>query len=182
MPTMSRAARILLSVVALACLGCRSEAPNPLDLGSAVARLQPPTLPWPQPTKRGNVYVPVYSSIYLGLEQGVNVIDLGVTVSVRNTSPHLPLVLHAVDYHDSAGQLVRQYLTTPGELAPLATVEFVVLRSDVRGGPGANFLVRWEGQSGIDAPFMEAVMIGQFGNAGISFTSAGRPLADETSR
>jgi hypothetical protein len=121
----------------------------------------------------------VYSSIYLGLESGVNIIDLGVTVSVRNTSPRLPLVLHSVDYYDSAGKLVRRYLEEPGQLGPFATVEFVIQRSDVSGGPGANFLVRWEGPSSMDAPLIEAVMVGQFGNAGISFTSQGRPIESD---
>ena len=58
----------------------------------------------------------------------------------------------------------------------LASVEFVIRRSDVAGGPGANFLIAWRGPAGVDEPLIEAVMVGQSGNAGISFTSAGRTL------
>ena len=70
-------------------------------------------------------------------------------------------------------------LTEPGELGPLATVEFVIQRVDTAGGPGANFLVQWVGQAEVDEPLIEAVMIGQSGNAGISFTSVGRAIKNE---
>lgn len=179
---MIRTATTIGLAAAVFLAGCAGEPENPLRFGSEAERLQPVTRPLPEPTIRGSVYVPVYSSIYLGLERGVNAIELGVTLSVRNTSPGLSLVLHAVDYYDSAGTLVRHYLEEAGQLAPFATVEFVVLRSDVRGGPGANFLVRWEGPAGIDPPLIEAVMVGQFGNAGISFTGQGRAIQGDTPR
>jgi hypothetical protein len=66
----------------------------------------------------------------------------------------------------------------PSELAPLATVEFVIQRADATGGPGANVLIRWKGPSEIDEPLIEAVMVGQSGNAGISFTSLGRNVSE----
>jgi hypothetical protein len=75
--------------------------------------------------------------------------------------------------------LVREYLGEPAELGPLATVEFVIQRADIAGGPGANFLVQWVGQPDSDEPLIEAVMIGQSGNAGISFTSSGRAIKNE---
>ena len=70
-------------------------------------------------------------------------------------------------------------LKEPAELGPLATVEFVIQRVDTAGGPGANFLVQWVGQSDVDELLIEAVMIGQSGNAGISFTSTGRVIKNE---
>jgi hypothetical protein len=87
--------------------------------------------------------------------------------------------LNFVRYYDSAGKLVREHLTEPGELGPLATVEFVIQRVDTAGWPGANFLVQWVGSPEVDEPLIEAVMIGQSGNAGISFTSAGRVIKNE---
>ena len=57
-------------------------------------------------------------------------------------------------------------------------MEFVVLHGDTAGGPGANFLIQWAGPAEIDEPLIEAVMIGQSGNAGISFTSTGRTLKE----
>jgi hypothetical protein len=84
-----------------------------------------------------------------------------------------------VRYYDSTGKRVRDYLKKPSALAPLASVEFVIQRSDTTGGPGANFLIHWSGTTAVDEPLIEAVMLGQAGNAGISFTSAGRVVKSE---
>src|SRR4029450_5388971 len=102
------------------------------------------------PSTRGTVYVPVYSSIYLGLNIKKTMVDLAVTVSVRNVSAKHPLVLDVVRYYDSAGKPVREYVDRPSELPPLATVEFVIQRADATGGPGANFLIQWRGPEGVD--------------------------------
>jgi hypothetical protein len=89
-------------------------------------------------------------------------------------------VLDVVRYFDSAGKPVRDYINGPAELAPLATVEFVIQRADAAGGPGANFLIHWKGPEDVDEPIVEAVMVGESGNgnAGISFTSAGRNVSE----
>jgi hypothetical protein len=87
--------------------------------------------------------------------------------------------LNFVRYYDSVGKHVRDYVSTPSELGPLATVEFVIQQMDVAGGPGANFLVQWAGPTDIDEPLVEAVMVGQSGTAGISFTSVGRVVKNE---
>lgn len=61
----------------------------------------------------------------------------------------------------------------------IASVEFVVKEADTAGGPGADFLVKWSGPSGVDEPLIEAVMLGRSANAGMSFTSAGRVITNE---
>jgi hypothetical protein len=109
---------------------------------------------------------------------GQSIIDLGATLSVRNVSGQHPLVLMFVRYFDSAGQRIRDYISAPSELGPLGSVEFVVEKHDTAGGPGANFLVQWCGTEGMDTALIEAVMIGQSGNAGISFTTTGREVRD----
>ena len=80
-------------------------------------------------------------------------------------------------YFDSVGKHLRDYLDTPSTLPPMGSVEFVVQRSDTTGGPGANFLIRWHAAAAVDEPLVEAIMLGQSGNAGISFSSRGRTLA-----
>ena len=120
------------------------------------------------------VYVPVYSSLYLGVSARAQTVDLAATVSVRNTSSLHPITLRWVRYFDSSGKHVGDYLDKPSALPLLASVEFVIQRSDSSGGPGANFLIRWEGPANVDQPLMEAVMLGQSGNAGASFTSRGQ--------
>jgi hypothetical protein len=79
-----------------------------------------------------------------------------------------------VRYYDSSGKHVRDYLDKPSALPPLGSVEFVIQRADAAGGPGANFLIRWDGPANLDEPLIEAVMFGQSGGAGVSFTSRGR--------
>jgi uncharacterized protein DUF3124 len=174
--------RMLLVVFAIfgmgLFLGSRYGAPGPPLEGSASERLRPvSSSPTGDVTGR-TVYVPVYSSIYLGLNIKKTMVDLAATVSVRNVSVSHPLVLEVVRYYDSAGKPVRDYIKEPSELPPLATVEFVIQRADATGGPGANFLIQWKGPAEIDEPLIEAVMVGQSGNAGISFTSLGRNVSE----
>jgi hypothetical protein len=159
-------------------LGTRLRPSEPIH-GSAAERLQPATTVATALTPGTTVYVPVYSSLYLGLNVKQRTVELSATVSVRNVSQTQPIVIEWARYYDSAGKLIRNYVDQPAALPALSSVEFVVQRADVAGGPGANFLVRWKGPSGVDAPIIEAVMLGQSGNAGISFTSAGRVLKAE---
>lgn len=120
------------------------------------------------------VYVPVYSSIYWGFDQ--QTIELAATLSIRNVSSKHRLVVHSVRYFDSGGKEVHEYVPAAATLAPMATADFVIQRHDTTGGPGANFLVDWSSAAELDDPVIEAIMVGQHGNAGISFSSVGRPL------
>ena len=147
---------------------------DPASAGSAGNRLQPITTAAGSNGVRRLVYVPIYSSLYLGRDIRQDVIQLTATLSVRNVSPRHPIVIESVHYYDSHGRSVREHLAQPAALAALASVEFVVKEADTSGGPGANFLVKWSGPPGVDEPLIEAVMLGQSANAGISFTSAGR--------
>lgn len=122
------------------------------------------------------LYVPVYSHIYIGDKE--RPFNLAVTLSVRNTDPKNGLRLTAVDYYDTDGQLVRSYLETPKDLGTLASTRFVVAEKDTKGGSGANFLVRWEASQPINAPVVEAIMIGAQSGQGISFTSPARELKE----
>jgi hypothetical protein len=40
-------------------------------------------------------------------------------------------------------------------------------------------LIGWAGPAEVDEPLIEAVMVGQSGNAGISFTTSGRVVKNE---
>jgi hypothetical protein len=106
-------------------------------------------------------------------------VELAATVSVRNVSTAHSIVIDWLRYYDSTGKRVRDYLEKPSALPPLGSVEFVIQRSDSAGGPGANFLIHWNGPAGVDEPLIEAVMLGQTGGAGISFTSPGRAVKSD---
>ena len=161
-------------------LGLYQRADPILPNSSASQRLQPITTSAAGASAGGTVYVPVYSSIYLGRDIKRKMVELAVTVSVRNVSALHPIILDSVRYYDSTGKQVREYLEKPAELPPLASVEFVIQQADDKGGPGANFLIHWKGQPDADEPLVEAIMLGQSGNAGISFTSLGRGVKTES--
>lgn len=123
----------------------------------------------------GEHYVPIHSSVRAG--DGRTRIDLAVTLSVHNASETRPLVLTRIDYFDGAGRLVEHRLDRPVALAPFATQEIFVARTDVRGGTGANFVVGWAADRAIAEPVIEAVMIGEFANQSYAFVSEGRRIA-----
>jgi hypothetical protein len=158
--------------------GSHLQTSDPVQSGDA-DRLQPAATVSTEMTAGATVYVPIYSSLYLGLDVKQRRVELTSTVSVRNVSLSHPIVVEWVRYHDSAGTLIGDYLDQPSALPPLGSVEFVARRSDTAGGPGANFLIRWKAPPNVDDPVIEAVMLGQSGNAAISFTSAGRVVKSE---
>ena len=127
-------------------------------------------------TASGTIYVPVYSALFLGVPNRAHTVNLAATVSIRNVSAVSPITLEWVRYYDSLGKHVRDYLDRPSALPSMGSVEFIVQQSDTTGGPGANFLIRWHAAATVDEPLAEAVMLGQSGNAGISFSSRGRTL------
>ncbi|MGK7877533.1 MAG: DUF3124 domain-containing protein [Xenococcaceae cyanobacterium] len=125
------------------------------------------------------IYVPVYSHIYyLNHQKEYN---LATTLSIRNTDLTHAITIEAVNYYDSDGQLVRQYIEDrdPLLLSPLGSTDFFVGVSDKTGGVGANFLVEWKAGDKVTEPIVEAVMIGTAGTQGISFTSPGRVIGAE---
>ncbi|MCS3639619.1 DUF3124 domain-containing protein [Salinibacter ruber] len=127
--------------------------------------------------RRQTLYVPAYSHIYVRDAQ--RSMNLATTLSIRNTSPDRPLVLSTIDYYDSSGEYVRAYLDTPRTLKPLASTYVVVDTDDIRGGVGANFIVRWHAKQPVAPPVVETLMITGANTQGISFRSAARVLREE---
>jgi hypothetical protein len=116
----------------------------------------------------------VYSSIYWGTKN--RTAELTAMVSIRNVSAKRPIVVEFARYFDSAGRQVREYVSAPARLDPLAGVDFVIDQRDTAGGTTASFLIQWSGPEELDEPVIEAVMVGQVGSVGISFTSLSRDL------
>ncbi len=117
------------------------------------------------------VYVPAYSSIYHGDRE--REFNLAVTLSVRNTDMANAIVLERADYYDTAGKILKRYLTVKQPLKPLESIQYVVAESDIKGGTGANFVITWHSAKPVSEPIIEAIMIGTGGQLGISFTSRG---------
>ncbi|HEX8385562.1 MAG TPA: DUF3124 domain-containing protein [Rubricoccaceae bacterium] len=122
------------------------------------------------------VYVPVYSHVYFG--DDARPVNFAVTLSVRNTDARAPIAVAGVRYYDTAGRLVEAYVDQPRRLGPLATAEFVVDASDVRGGSGASFVVEWAADGPVTPAVVEAVMISAQGTQGLSLVSAGRVIRE----
>ncbi len=121
------------------------------------------------------IYVPAYSHIFTGAGDPSL---LAVTLSIRNTDSTHPIIVTSVQYYDSKGALVREYLENPLELKALASTEFFVEKVDRAGGAGANFIVDWSSKDEVYQPIVEAVMIGgaKSGRSAISLISRGIKL------
>lgn len=110
-------------------------------------------------------YVPVYSEIYSSTEKMS--IQLTVTLSIRNTSTTQETYIKSVDYYNSKGKKIRNYLSKPIELQPLQAIDFVVTEADTTGGTGANFIVQTASTN--NSPLIQGVMIGTLNQQGISY-------------
>lgn len=120
------------------------------------------------------VYVPVYSHIYQQNRQ--KTFNLTTTLSIRNADVYRPFTITEVAYYDSKGNLIQQYVDSVEVIPPMASTSYVIEEADLRGGVGANFLVRWHSKEVIYPPVIEAVNITTSQQQGISFLSVGRVL------
>lgn len=118
------------------------------------------------------VYVPVYSHVYTG-NRAVPV-NLATTLSIRNTSPTLPITIAGADYYNSSGKMIRRMLPKPISLGPMASTSIFIQEKDNSGGFGASFLVRWHAAGEVSTPIIECLMIGAYSGLGISFVSPGQ--------
>lgn len=127
-----------------------------------------------KPVCSESIYVPVYSTIYY--ENKGRTLELTATVSVRNTDLKNRIILRAVDYYGTDGKLLKSYLTEPVEVLPMSAADFVIARTDVSGGTGANFVVNWVSEAKVSPPLAEAVMVSTGSSQSISFVSRGQTI------
>ncbi len=113
-------------------------------------------------------------------------VELAETVSFRNTDSQNAVVLRSVNYYGSDGKRLRSYLAQPIEVGPFATADFVVTRTDISGGTGANFVINWGATTEVSPPIVEAIMISCGPSRNLSFVSRGlvldKAIADDNSR
>ena len=70
------------------------------------------------------VYVPIYTHIYSGLKG--RPFDLAATLSIRNTDPKQSIMIVSVEFYDTEGKLIENYLDTPLQLGVLASARYVI--------------------------------------------------------
>jgi hypothetical protein len=133
--------------------------------------LQPLSGPLPAFPVSGSVYVPLYSSLYVGGRRSLK--NLSATLSLRNTSADQALIVTSVTYFDGNGKAVVELLDVPHVLAPMATAEFYADQSSTSGGPVATVIVGWGAETSVAPPLIEAVILGNYGAKSISFVSRG---------
>ena len=124
------------------------------------------------------VYVSVYSHIYSGL-QG-RPFDLAATLSIRNTDPAYPITIVSVKFYDTDGKLLKDYLSEPVRLNAWVSTRYIIKESEISGGSGANFIVRWKSEKSVNVPIIEAIMIGTKLGQGISFVSPGQAIEEDS--
>jgi hypothetical protein len=125
---------------------------------------------WAGPLSRGQrLYVPVYSSVRL--LEGRTMLNLAVTVSVRNTDAARPIRVEAVRYFGNDGGERGGLFAAPGVLGPMASAEMVIRQSELVGDIGANLVVEWRSDGPVSPPLVEAVMVGVSGTQGFAFAS-----------
>lgn len=123
-----------------------------------------------------SVYVSVYSNVYSGPK--ASPFELAAMLSIRNTDPKYAITITKADYYDNNGALIEPYIKDSIVLPPLASRHFYIKEYDKRGGPGANFIVRWRSPNKVNLPIIEGIMLGLASGQGLSFTCPGQILVD----
>ncbi len=118
-----------------------------------------------------SVYVPIYSNIYS--RSKLTKFYLTATLSIRNTSYVDTLLINTIDYFNTKGEIIREYLENPILLNPMASIDYVIDEEDHTGGSGAHFTVIWSGKNRRVKPIIQAVMISTNGQQGVAFTAEG---------
>ncbi|OGW37630.1 MAG: hypothetical protein A2Y97_10765 [Nitrospirae bacterium RBG_13_39_12] len=120
------------------------------------------------------LYVPVYSNVYSGPK--ANPLQLATMLSIHNIDPKYSITMLKADYYDSNGRFVESYVKSPVTLNPFAHAYFYLKEYDKRGGPGANFIVKWRAEKKVNQPIVEALMLGV--REGVSFLSTGHTIIE----
>ncbi|MBD2119346.1 DUF3124 domain-containing protein [Trichocoleus sp. FACHB-262] len=171
----------VIGAIAIASCSPQTHLSNPSSVQNREIQLQTVSLNQDDIVMGQIVYVPIYSHIYHHNSQD-RVMNLSATLSVRNTDSSDPIIITAVRYYDTEGQLIRQEIERPVALKPLASTSFFVAADDTGGGSGANFVVEWVAEKTVSEPVIEAVMINTSGGQGISFISPGKVVEQHGKR
>ncbi|MFA9391678.1 MAG: DUF3124 domain-containing protein [Prolixibacteraceae bacterium] len=119
-------------------------------------------------------YVPVYSDIYF--QDGTRRFHLTSTISLRNTSLQDSAYILSAKYYDSHGQTLKEYVDSTLLLLPLESIEFVVEDFELAGGVGANFIINWGAVNYSNQLLIQSIMIGTYGQQGVSFLSESKVI------
>ncbi len=145
-------------------LSCENQNPNINNTGKDELKSHEINHPINKGEMKYNdiIYVPIYSDIYVNKQTQKNL--LAATLSIRNTSHSDSLFVSKIDYFNTEGNLVRNYIKNPISLPPMGTINYVIEKDDDTGGAGANFIVELSATKEKIKPLIQAIMIGENGN------------------
>jgi hypothetical protein len=122
------------------------------------------------------VYVSIYSNVHAG-PKGRPFL-LSAMLSIRNTDPKNEISVSLADYYDTNGKMIESYLKKPVTLKPLSSIFVYIKESDIRGGAGASFIVKWRSDKWVNQPIIEGIMLGLTSGQGVSFVCPGQILVE----
>jgi hypothetical protein len=103
---------------------------------------------------------------------------LAAMLMIRNTDPKYPITILKADYYENDGAMIESYIKEQVELKPLASTHFYIKEYDKRGGPGANFIVKWQSRKRVNQPIIEGIMLGLTSGQGVSFICPGQVIIE----
>jgi hypothetical protein len=131
------------------------------------------------PIKGQALYLPIYSHMLygnMGKSGKASSVLLSALVSIRNTDSKRSLRVLSAKYFDTHGKLLGERVPTPVLLPPLGTMELFVELNDASGGSGANFVVKWEADSPINPPLVDALHANMDGGKAVIFMTQSVPV------
>lgn len=165
---------ILFLLLAVVLPSCNNGAKSPKPVVPTAEQFHPLTDTHTRMVHGQSVYVPIYSSIYNRYEGSL--LHMTGILSIRNISPKSEIIISQVDYYDTNGKLIKKFINNPFSLGKMSSKDFVIPESDLSGGTGANFVVKWESEHYVAIPIIESVMIGDLGTKGFAFSSRGKEI------
>lgn len=123
-----------------------------------------------------HIFVPAYSDVFIG--DAGQTIQMAITLLIHNTDPDDEIIIESVQYFNTDGEMVREFIEQPVTLRAMATTGFVVNASNSSGGWGANFTVSWGAPTPVYEPVVEALMVNTSMAMGVSFVSQGRVVSE----
>jgi len=131
--------------------------------------------------KGQTLYLPIYSHMLygnLGKSGQASYVLLSALVSIRNTDSRRPLRVLSAKYYDTHGKLLGERVSAPVLLPPLGTLELFVELNDASGGSGANFVVKWEADSPVNPPLVDALHANMDGGKAVIFMTQSVPVVE----
>jgi hypothetical protein len=125
--------------------------------------------------KGQSVYMPCSTS-YMAGDHSFNV---KATIFIHNTDPNQSINIVKMDFYNTSGKLVEQYLQQPLKLNPSAAT-YIHVKNHLTGkeGMAAHFVIQWQAETKVVEPLMRTLMLGSAGTRGYSFTTQPRVVQE----